>query len=107
IPAPGDEHARNVMTERRGEHLQSISGVERFEIADSGFAEHEDACGLQVGVEAGQRETGLLNMGARDRALEAVAAPEQLEWKPDRFSAALEQPLDGDRPIHPSVSGDL
>ena len=52
--------------------------------------------GLQVLVEAGQREAGLLDVRAGDEAVEAVGAGQQLERQAERLGAAAEQAADGD-----------
>src|SRR5262249_20682007 len=60
------------------------------------LAEDQDAAGSEVLVEAGQRESGLLNMWAGDDATDAVGARQQLERQAERFGSAGEQPADGD-----------
>ena len=65
--------------------------VEALEVAHLALAEHEDAAGLQVLVEAGQRQAGLLDVRAGDGALEAAVPAQQLERQADGVGPALQQ----------------
>ena len=54
LPAAGNHHARNVVTEDRGDDLQAVVAVEALDVADLAFAEDENAGRLEVFVKAGQ-----------------------------------------------------
>src|SRR2546421_3490365 len=95
------------MAERRGQHVHAAGRVETFEIADFAFAEDEDAGRLEVGVEAGERKAGLLDVRARDGTFEAGGAAEELEPKTDRFGPALEQARNRDRSRGHPASGSI
>src|SRR5690606_13418957 len=78
-------------------------GIEALEVAHLALAEHQDACRLEVLVESGQRQAGLLDMRARDGPVQPGAAGEQLDGEVLRFRGALEQRGDGDG-RHPGLS---
>ena len=70
--------------------------VEPLEVADLALAEHQDAALAQVGVEARQRQPGLLRVRDGDAAIEPLAAGQQLEVEaPGRREVAEDRP-DGD-----------
>ena len=87
-------------------HLASAwrraSRLEAFEKAHFALAEQQDAAGLQVFVEAGEREAGLLDVGAGDVALETVGAGQQVDRQADRLGSCVEQPANGDGRSHAS-----
>ena len=90
-PSAGNQHARDVVAERRRKDVGAAGGIEALEIADFALAEDENACRLQVGVEAGEREARLLNVGARDGAVETGASAQQLERQANSLGPALQQ----------------
>ena len=100
VPSAGDEHAGNVVAEGGGEDLHAVRRVEALEIADFTFTEDQDARRLEVRVEPCQRETGLLDVGTRNRTFEARGAAEELERKANGFGPALQQACNRDRPLH-------
>ena len=57
-------------------------GLQAFEIADLALAENQHAPRFQVLVKAGQRQPGLLDVGAGDPAVEAGGAGQDLEGRP-------------------------
>src|SRR5581483_4676532 len=91
----GDDDAREVEREREPQRVGACGGVEAFEIPDLAFAEDQDASRLQILVEAGQRQAGLLDVGARDATVEAVGAGQQFERQTRRLRPAAEQSADG------------
>ena len=66
-------------------------GLEALEIADLAFAEDQHPARLQILVKAGEREPGLLDVGAGDAPVEAQAAGEQLERQAGRLRAAVQE----------------
>ena len=72
--AAGDEHAGKIERQRQAQRVDARRRLEALEIADLALAEDQDASRLQVFVEAGEREAGLLDVGAGDDAVEAVGA---------------------------------
>jgi hypothetical protein len=91
LPAARDEHAGDVVAERRREHGEARLGVEALEVAHLALAEDEDAPRLEVLVEPGEREAGLLDVRADDGALEAAAAAQQFERQADGVRPAVQQ----------------
>ena len=75
---------------RRGSRSQ------RLDVADLALAEHEHAAAVQVGVESGEREAGLLRLRDGDPALHAGAAGEQLEREGARIGQIAQQRCDSD-----------
>ena len=69
--------------------VRAARRVEALEIADFAFAEDEDARRLQIVVETGQGEAGLLDVRAGDGALEAGGAAEELERKAESLRAGF------------------
>ncbi len=70
------------------------SRLSRYRISLS--PEDEDATGLEIFVEARERETGLLNVRAGDDAPEAGGSGEELERQPERLRVVGQQGRDGD-----------
>ena len=67
------------------------SCVEAFEIAHLALAEDDDASRTKIFVKPGQREAGLLDVGAADSALEPAAPAQQLERETHRAGTPLDQ----------------
>ena len=76
LEAARDQHARNVVAQHAPEGVASRVRRQRLQEADLALAEHQDAPALQVGVEPGERQAGLLNAGRQDRPAEPRPAPE-------------------------------
>jgi hypothetical protein len=91
IPPARNEHAWNVVGERRRQYVEQRIGVERVEVANLAFAKYQHPPRLQVLVKSGEGETGLLDVRAGDRARGALLPAQQFEWQADRFGAALKQ----------------
>ena len=96
VEAAGDEHAGKVEREREPHRRDARRGFEALEIADLALAEYQDASRLEILVESGQREAGLLDVGTGDDALQAVFTRENVERQTERFRPAGEQRADGD-----------
>ena len=67
------------------ERLAPRRGVEPLEIAHFALAVDQHAARLQVLVEAGEREAGLLDVGVGDAAIEAARAGEQIDRRGRRI----------------------
>ena len=67
VPA-GDEDAGKVVRRDQPQRTCPRRGREALEVADLALAEDQDASGLEVLVEAREREAGLLDVGAGDDA---------------------------------------
>ena len=72
------------------------AAVEALEVADLALAEDQHAARLQVLVEAGERQAGLLDVRAGDEAVEAVAPGQELERQAERLGPAAQERADGD-----------
>ena len=83
-------HGKSSVSARRSDRVRA-SALEAFEVPDLAFAEDEDAAGLEILMEAGERETGLLNVRAGDMAVEPVGAGEQFERKTESLGPAAER----------------
>ena len=97
------QQARQVGVEALGQRLARAAGVQALEEAHFALAEQQDAAGLQVFVEAGEREAGLLDVGAGDVAVEPAGAGEQLDRQADRLGSGVEQPANGHGRSHGSI----
>jgi hypothetical protein len=97
LPAAGDQHAGDVVRERRRQHADARRAVQAFEIPHLALAEDEDAARLQVFVETGEGEAGLLDVGTGDGALEAAAPAQQFQRQPDDVGPPLQQARDAER----------
>ena len=95
LGAAGHEQARQLGVETLRERLLPRRGIQALEEAHFALAEQQDAAGLQIFVEAGQRETGLLDVRAGDVTLEAVGAREQIDRQAYRLGSCIEQPANG------------
>ena len=88
-------HGRsNVKARRSASDL--ASPVQALEEPDLALAEDQHAARLEVFVEAGQREAGLLHVRTGDQAVEAVGAGQQLEREAERLRAAPQEGTDAD-----------
>src|SRR5581483_5883349 len=94
--AAGDDDARKIEREREAKARLPRRGVEPLEVANFALAEDQDAPRLQILLKAGEREAGLLHVRARDPAVQAVGAGEQVERQAGGFGPAAEQRTDGD-----------
>ena len=91
VEAAGDDDARNIERQREPQRRGPRRRPEAFEIPDFALAEDQHATGLEIFVEAGQREAGFLDMRAGDDAGQAVDAGQQLERQPERLGPAAKQ----------------
>ena len=82
---PGDDDARKIERERQTERRDARRRVQPFEVADLALPENQDASGPEVFVEARECEARLLDVRARDAAVEAGGAGQQLERQPERL----------------------
>jgi hypothetical protein len=89
--AAGNQHARKIQRQREPQRGDPRGGVEAFEIADFTLAEDQHPARLEVFVEAGERQAGLLDVRAGDDAIEPVAAGEQFERQAEGVGPAREQ----------------
>ena len=80
-----------------GRHLQALRRWKALDVAHLALAEDEDARRLQILVEPGERETGLLNVRAGDDAPCPAGATEQLDRHPEGLGPAGEEVGDGHR----------
>src|SRR5471030_235127 len=87
----GDEDAREVEREREAQRRDASRRFEAFEVPDLALAEDQHAPGLEILVKARQREAGLLDVRARDDAVQAVGARQELERQAERFGTAAQQ----------------
>ena len=83
-------HGKSSVSARRSD-VDARRRLEALEIADLALAEDQHASRLEVFVEAGQREAGLLDVRAGDDAIEAVGAGQQLERQAERLGPAAQQ----------------
>ncbi len=100
VPTARDQHARDVVAERGGQHVHSRGRIEALEIPHFALAEHEDAGRLQIFVEPGERKPGLLNVWAGDDPLESGIAAEQFDRKTHRVGSTLQQARHRHRGCH-------
>ena len=91
----GDEDAGEIERHHQPQRPAPRRRLEAFEVADLALAEDEHASGLQVLVEAREREAGFLDVGAGDEAIGPGAAGQQLDDEPERFGPAAQQAADG------------
>jgi hypothetical protein len=82
--------------QRETQRPDSRLRLEALQIADLALAEDENAARLEILVEAGERETGLLDVRAGDRATQARGAGQQFERQPERLRTAAEERADRD-----------
>jgi hypothetical protein len=99
-PAPRDQHAWNVVGERRCQHVQQRVAVERVQVADLALAKHEYPARLEVLVKSGEGEPRLLYVRTGDRACGALLPTQQFERQADRVGPALQQTSDGELGLH-------
>src|SRR5262249_19043251 len=92
----GDQDARKVESERQPQRLDPRRRLEALEIANLALAENQHAARAEVLVEARERQTGLLDIGAGDAAFEASRPCEKLEREPEALRPAAEEGPDGD-----------
>jgi hypothetical protein len=92
----GDEQAGEVAREGEAKGARAVLCGQAVQVSDLALAENENPSGLEVVIEAGQGEAGLLDVGARDEPAQAGTSPEQFQREPERVGPALEQGLDRD-----------
>ena len=68
VEALSDEDRRDVVRIEPAQGRVAGRGVERLEVADLALTEHQHAAAAHRGVEAGQRQAGLLRVGIGDAA---------------------------------------
>ncbi len=68
LEAAGDQHARNVAGEHPLQRVGAGRGGEIVEEPDLALAEHQDASRVQVRVESGEGQAGLLDVRTGDPA---------------------------------------
>ncbi len=96
----GDEHAGKVQRQRQAQRREARRRVEAFEIPDFTRAENQDAPRLEVFVEPGEREAGLLDVRTGDRSPETAGARQQLERESQRLGPRGEKRADSDAAVH-------
>ena len=84
LPSAGDQHARNVVSEGRVQHVHARVVRKALEISHLALAEDDDPPRTQVLVKTGERQTCLLDVGTGDAAIEPRLSAEQLERKARR-----------------------
>jgi hypothetical protein len=70
----GDDHDRNRQAGDAAEPLAALPRLDREQVLDLALAHDLDATGLDVGVIAGERQTGLLHARMSDRIVEVLFA---------------------------------